>query len=46
MKAHKLLTIYMLVDDDINRIEYQVKDAADEAIEQVSQKQEELHHQV
>jgi hypothetical protein len=46
MKSHKEPTIYTLMDDDIDRIDYQVRDVVEEAAQQTSQKQEELHQKV
>jgi hypothetical protein len=33
MKSHKETTIYTLTDDDIDRINYQVRDAIEEAVQ-------------
>jgi hypothetical protein len=46
MKAHKPPAIYTLTNDDIDRIDYQVRDATKGAIQQVSQLQEELNKKV
>jgi ElaB/YqjD/DUF883 family membrane-anchored ribosome-binding protein len=46
MKSHKEPTIYTLTDDDIDMIDYQVRDVVEEAAQQTSQKQEELHQKV
>jgi hypothetical protein len=43
-KSHRVLTSYTLTNDDIERINYQVRDAFEEAVEQASHKQDELHH--
>jgi hypothetical protein len=46
MKSHKPPTIYTLTDDDIDRIGYQVRDATEEAVQQVSQLQEDMNKKV
>jgi hypothetical protein len=43
MKSHKEPSIYTLMDDDIDNIDYQVRDFAEEAIQQALKKQEEMH---
>jgi hypothetical protein len=46
MKSQKEPNIYTLMDDDIDMIGYQVRDAIEEASQQMLQKKEELHQKV
>jgi hypothetical protein len=46
MKSHKVPPVYNLTDDDMERIDYQVWDVTEEAIEEATRKQEEQHQKV
>jgi hypothetical protein len=46
MKAHMELLVYNMTNDDIDRINYQVRDATKDTFEEATKKQEELHQQV
>jgi hypothetical protein len=46
IKAHKEQTIYTLTGDDIDGINYQVRDVVEEETQQMSQNHEKLHQKV
>jgi hypothetical protein len=42
-KAHKVPPVYNLTNDDMDRINYQVRNVTEEFIEEATRKQEEQH---
>jgi hypothetical protein len=46
MKMQKVPLVYNLTNDDMEQINYQVRDSIEEAIEEGTKRQEEIHQQV